>query len=116
MTTFNPKFQDWKAQQVNELKTQTLQHYEQLLHSTPNGLSEKEILEQLTDEELFTYIALSTYVYFKDFFFGMDIVDGLPVKKACAKRAIENTKAHFQKSREEVIETFTKDWDKYNII
>jgi len=116
MTTLDAKFQNWKVSQVNEIRIQTLDHYEKLLHSTPNGLPEKEILEQLTDEELFTLIVLRTHLYFKDFFEGFIELDGLPINKACVKRAMENAKAHFLKTKEEVIECFTKDWDTYNLI
>lgn len=116
MTALNQKLQEWTAGDVDRAKPETLKHYDKLLHSVPNGLSEKEILEQLNDEELFTLIVLRTYIYFKDFFNGLTMVDGLPTKKACVKRALENAKSHFRTTREEVIECFTKDWDTYNLI
>jgi len=116
MTSLNPKFQEWTASQVQAERKRTFEHYEKLLHSVPQGLPEKDILEQFDDEELFTYIVMHTLIYFEDFFKGFSTVDGLPKRQGCIKRAMDNAKSHFKKTREEVIECFTKDWDTYNLI
>ncbi len=41
MTALNQKLQEWTARDVDRAKAETLKHYDKLLHSVPNGLSEK---------------------------------------------------------------------------